>query len=39
MRHGRMEARRLTWDGAAERCERIYRDMIGDMARPSILTT
>jgi glycosyltransferase involved in cell wall biosynthesis len=37
--HGRMEARRLTWDGAAERCERIYRDMIGDMARPAILTT
>jgi glycogen synthase len=35
--HGAFEVRRLTWDGAAERCERIYRavqnEMTGHAAR------
>jgi glycosyltransferase involved in cell wall biosynthesis len=29
--HGRMEVRRLTWAGAAERCEQIYHAVIDQM--------
>ena len=25
---GRFELRRITWDGAAEKCERVYEDMV-----------
>lgn len=28
LHHGHFEIRRLTWDGAAERCEQIYRDAV-----------
>jgi len=31
--HGRMEVRNLTWDGAAQRCESIYEDVLAGMAR------
>ncbi|MHC4947388.1 MAG: glycosyltransferase [Planctomycetota bacterium] len=30
--HGAFEVRRITWDGAAERCERVYREVIGELA-------
>lgn len=30
--HGAFEVRTLTWDGAATKCERIYRDVIQDMS-------
>lgn len=30
--HGAFEVRRLTWDGAAERCEQMYRQVIREMA-------
>jgi glycosyltransferase involved in cell wall biosynthesis len=33
--HGRFEVRQLTWDGAAQRCEEIYRDVIAKMSRPA----
>lgn len=29
--HGAFEARRLTWDGAAERCSQVYAEVISDM--------
>ncbi len=29
--HGAMEVRRLTWDGAAEKCVRVYGESIGEM--------
>ena len=31
--HGAFEVRRLTWDGAADRCEQVYRRMLADLAR------
>ena len=30
--HGAMEVRRLTWDGAASRCEQVYDDVRREMA-------
>jgi len=33
--HGAFEVRRLTWDGAAERCEQVYRRMLGERAESS----
>ena len=33
--HGAMEARRLTWAGAAERCERIYHEVVKEMTHRS----
>jgi glycosyltransferase involved in cell wall biosynthesis len=32
--HGAMEVRKITWDGAATRCEQIYRDVINEMTHP-----
>ncbi len=31
--HGHMEIRKLTWDGAAQKCERVYGESIAEMAR------
>ena len=31
--HGAMEVRRLTWAGAAQRCEQIYREVSEEMTR------
>lgn len=31
--HGQMEIRKLTWDGAAQKCERIYAESIAEMSR------
>lgn len=30
--HGAFEIRRLTWDGAAQRCERVYQAVVDEMA-------
>ncbi len=30
--HGKMELRKLTWDGAAERCARVYQDSVSAMS-------
>lgn len=29
--HGAFEVRKITWDGAATRCERVYRSAVGEM--------
>jgi glycosyltransferase involved in cell wall biosynthesis len=29
--HGAFEVRKITWDGAATRCEQVYRSVIGQM--------
>jgi glycosyltransferase involved in cell wall biosynthesis len=29
--HGAFEVRRITWEGAALRCERVYQSVIGEM--------
>ena len=34
--HGAMEVRRLTWDGAAERCERIYHEVMNEMTHHAV---
>jgi glycosyltransferase involved in cell wall biosynthesis len=31
--HGAFEVRKLTWDGAAHRCEQVYQSVIGEMRR------
>lgn len=36
--HGAFEVRKLTWDGAAERCEQIYSAVIGEMTGHAITT-
>jgi len=33
--HGAFEVRRITWDGAAQRCERVYQDAIAEMRAPT----
>ena len=30
---GRFELRRITWDGAAEKCDQVYREMIDGSRR------
>lgn len=34
--HGAMEVRKLTWDGAATRCEQIYSEVINEMHAPPV---
>jgi glycosyltransferase involved in cell wall biosynthesis len=35
--HGAFEVRRINWDGAAELCEQIYRDVIHEMTAPPVM--
>jgi glycosyltransferase involved in cell wall biosynthesis len=35
--HGQFEVRKLTWDGAASRCEQVYRSVMDDMRHHAIL--
>jgi glycogen(starch) synthase len=35
--HGTFEVRRITWDGAAQKCEKVYRDVIAEMYAPPSL--
>lgn len=35
--HGAMEVRKLTWDGAATRCEQVYGSVIESMATPAAM--
>jgi glycosyltransferase involved in cell wall biosynthesis len=37
--HGRMEVRQLTWAGAAQRCEDIYRAVVGELSHPHVTST
>jgi glycosyltransferase involved in cell wall biosynthesis len=33
--HGAFEVRKITWDGAADRCEQVYRRVLESMALPT----
>ena len=35
--HGQFEVRKLTWDGAASRCEQVYNSVVDDMRHHAIL--
>ncbi len=36
-KHGSFEVRKITWDGAAERCERLYNEAIEEMTAPVLM--
>jgi len=37
--HGAFEVRRITWDGAALRCEKIYHEVVAGMRGPAVVSS